>query len=302
MKRVLLTGYNSFTGPHLERALEKRNAKVFGISISLDKPEGNVFPADFKKPETLVKVLREVDPTHIIDLAGVSFVGHGKPVDFFTTNVIEKEGFYNAIYETVPNVSRVIVVSSATVYGNRDNSSLTEDLLPKPRNHYGLSKAGLEMVGSNWKEKLPILITRPFNYTGAGQHSRFLIPKIVDHFRARKSVIELGNIDVFRDFSDVRDVSAIYCDLLEAKNVKSGEIFNICSGNLQSLRDIISYCSEITDHDIEITVNPQFVRKDEIVRLGGNPEKLKMVSGNVNKTSLRETLEWMLSDEATETN
>jgi len=135
------------------------------------------------------------------------------------------------------------------------------------------------MVGDNWKEKLPVLITRPFNYTGADQHPRFLVPKIVSHFRDMKDEIELGNIDVYRDFSDVRDVAEIYCDLLFS-DVPSGEIFNICSGRLTSLRDIVAGCSEIMDHEINIKVNPAFVRKDEIVKLGGDAAKLMGVSDN----------------------
>jgi len=297
MDKVLLTGYNSFTGPYIVNALEARGADVYGLSTSAIAGNDKVFVANFSDFDVLKSVFETVKPTHIIDLAGVSFVGHGEPLDFFHTNVIQKETLYKAIHTALPGLKRLIVVSSATVCGNRDNPKLSEDLLPKPRNHYGLSKAGLEMVGANWKEQLPVLITRPFNYTGADQHPRFLVPKIVSHFRDRKAEIELGNIDVFRDFSDVRDVAEIYADLLFS-NAPSGEIFNICSGQLQSLRGIIEMCSEITGHEIQIQVNPAFVRKDEIVKLGGSAEKLKTVSKNVSKTAFKETLRWMLDYES----
>jgi nucleoside-diphosphate-sugar epimerase len=126
---------------------------------------------------------------------------------------------------------------------------------------------------STWFGRFPILITRPFNYTGPGQSEDFLVPKIVNHFRKRAPYIELGNLQVSRDYSDVEDVIAVYLALLES-NTRS-EVVNICSGRAIALLDIISMMNEIAGHEIEVRVNPKFVREIEVLRLVGNPAKLR---------------------------
>ena len=118
-----------------------------------------------------------------------------------------------------------------------------------------------------WFAKLPIIITRPFNYTGIGQAGNFLIPKIVNHFRENKKQIELGNINVSRDFSDVRDIAKSYVDLLESD--VCSEVFNLCSGNVHSLSSIITKMEKIAGYSIDVQVNPDFVRENEIKILGG---------------------------------
>ena len=141
-------------------------------------------------------------------------------------------------------------------------------------------------------DKLPIVIARPFNYTGIGQDEKFLLPKIVSHFRRKAPVIELGNLDVSRDFSDVRSVVNAYLKLLES--CPQGETFNVASGSIYSLLDIVQICTELTGHNIEVTVNPDFVRPNEIKKLGGDASKLTGSIGDWKKTELRETLSWML--------
>ncbi|MFA2151318.1 GDP-mannose 4,6-dehydratase, partial [Escherichia coli] len=96
----------------------------------------------------------------------------------------------------------------------------------------------------------------------------FLLPKIVKHFKAKAPVIELGNIDVWRDFTDVRALSQAYVKLLQAK--PTGEVINICSGRTYSLRKIIELCEKITGHHLEIQVNQAFVRANEVKTLSGD--------------------------------
>ncbi len=144
-----------------------------------------------------------------------------------------------------------------------------------------------------WMPQLPMIITRPFNYTGVGQAENFLLPKIVSHFRRKADVIELGNVDVARDFSDVRSLVAAYRRLIEAGAF--GQTVNVCSGRTYSLRDIISLCSEISNHEIEIKVNPEFVRKNEVRTLSGDNRLLKTLIGEWEVPPIRETLHWMLN-------
>jgi len=145
-----------------------------------------------------------------------------------------------------------------------------------------------------WLDKLPLFIVRPFNYTGAGQDEKFLIPKIVSHFKKKKPVIELGNLDVWREFGDVRSVANIYKKLIET--CPAGETLNICTGTTYSLKEVVSLCEKITGHKIEIKVNPEFVRANEVRELTGDNSRLKGCINDWEMHKLEDTLQWMLSD------
>jgi nucleoside-diphosphate-sugar epimerase len=116
-------------------------------------------------------------------------------------------------------------------------------------------------------DRLPIVLARPFNYTGIGQDEKFLIPKIVSHFKRRALSIELGNLDVSRDFSDVRDVVAVYADLLLDAQGVEGQTLNVCSGRAYALRDVLNLAESITKHTVEIRVNPALVRSNEVPQI-----------------------------------
>ena len=143
-----------------------------------------------------------------------------------------------------------------------------------------------------WFDRLPIVITRPFNYTGVGQDAQFLIPKIVSHFKRRADNIELGNLDVSRDFSDVRDVADAYVALLESDS--KSEVFNVCSGRAVALRAVLDMAARITGHALKVTVNPAFVRANEIPVLRGSHRKLSSAIAYAARYSLEDTVQWML--------
>ena len=187
-----------------------------------------------------------------------------------------------------------IVASSANVYGNSALEVLDETAATLPANDYAVSKLAMEYLAKTYMARLGIVITRPFNYTGVGQEPRYLIPKIVDHFKEQAPHIELGNTDVARDFSDVRDIARAYRSLAEAQ--PHGQTFNLCSGEATALETLIRIASEITGHDIEVKVNPDFVRENEIKILRGSREKLNGVAGHERCHKIRETLEWMLQN------
>jgi nucleoside-diphosphate-sugar epimerase len=146
---------------------------------------------------------------------------------------------------------------------------------------------------------LPIVITRPFNYTGPGQAPQFLIPKLVSHFARRAPAIELGNLHVEREFNDVRMVCDAYLALL-AHGVP-GEAYNVCSGQPYTLQHVIGVLSDITGHKLDVQVNPAFVRANEVHRLCGSPRKLSVCVGDLSAYGLANTLQWMLDAVATKT-
>ena len=198
-----------------------------------------------------------------------------------------------ALADSAKKPDAVLIASSANVYGNNTPGKLSETTPANPANDYAVSKLAMEYVAKLFQDKLPLIIARPFNYTGVGQAENFLIPKIVSHFKARKEVIELGNIDVWRDFSDVRYLVKSYAALLES--TAFGMTVNVASGEMHSLREVIDMCEALTGHTIRIEVNPQFVRANEIKELCGDISLLNQLTHQQLRTiPLRETLRWML--------
>ncbi len=291
-KRALVTGLDGFTGHYLARDLEEAGYVVHGIS---DRPCNlpNCEEADLLDKDALSRVLREVRPTVVAHLAAISFVGHGNADAIYQVNLIGTRHLLEALSAAETPPECVLLASSANVYGNVQASRIDETVLPNPANDYAVSKLAMEYMARLWMDRVPIVISRPFNYTGVGQAPQFLLPKIVGHFQRREKVIELGNVDVERDFSDVRFVSQAYCRLLQA--APAGEVFNICSGTAWSLKEILAMMAEVAGYEIEVRVNPDFVRGNEVKRLQGSAGKLEALIGELPRISLRETLAWMYS-------
>ncbi len=287
--RVLITGIDSFTGKHLSGYLEKSGFDVYGTSLfgSADKK----YQCDITQKSQIVDVLKIIKPDYFIHLSGISFAAHGEVQDFYKVNTIGTTNILDVFLELNLKPQKIILASSATVYGNQGLEVLDESLCPKPANHYGASKYVMECLASSYFDKLPIIITRPFNYTGVGQAENFLIPKIVKHFKEKKGFIELGNLDVSREFNDVSFVCEVYEKLLKCEKV-SGTV-NICSGRGIKLLEVIDMMNEIAGYSIDVKVNPAFVRKDEIKSLTGSPEKLFNMIGSVEQCSFHETLKKM---------
>ncbi|WP_246167780.1 NAD-dependent epimerase/dehydratase family protein [Propionivibrio limicola] len=293
-KKVLITGGTGFTGRHLVRNLESAGCSVFCLG---DHPADvpNFFLASILDREALSKVVREVQPDFVVHLAAISFVAHENVNDIYEINVIGSRNLLHVLAEEAPNVECVLLASSANVYGNSSVEAVNEAVPLLPVNDYAVSKLAMEYVARLWMGRLPIVIARPFNYTGVGQSANFLLPKIVDHFRRGAREIELGNLDVARDFSDVRMVTAAYCDLLKA--APAGEVFNVCSGVAYSLQDVLDMMAEIAGYRIRVTVNPAFVRSNEVKMLRGDNAKLVSAIGALKSRPLKETLAWMYSGE-----
>jgi len=217
--------------------------------------------------------LLTVKPNYIIHLAAISFVGHTNTDDFYKVNVVGTQNLLEAIRQNCKNeIIKIILASSATVYGNQTNTVLSEDLCPNPVNHYGISKYAMEQVAKLYYNSLPILVVRPFNYTAPKQNINFIIPKIAKAFNDKANVLELGNIEVYREYNSIEFICECYFQLALSSYTK--EIVNLCTGKTYSLSQVISKFKDFTNHEIDIKVNPEFVRSNEILKLSGDPKKL----------------------------
>lgn len=290
---VLVTGSGGFTGKHLCRELEVHGYRVFGVSQRAT-PAPDELVLDLRDTRAVRDALREVRPTFVVHLAAIAFVAHDTPLDLYDVNVLGTLSLLEALEAEGSRPSRVLLASSANVYGSPTVEQVDETLFPAPIGHYAASKLVMEHLSRSHADRLPIVITRPFNYTGPGQEERYLVPKLVAHFRDRRDTIELGNLDVERDFSDVRDVARIYRLLLESPQAV-GVTVNVASGRGIALRDMLARLSEMTRHEIEVQVNPAFVRKNEIARLVGDTTRLTALVGAVERTPFDATLRDMLS-------
>lgn len=280
-KKVLITGIDGFTGIELEQQLISNGYDVFG-TVLLATPNKQHLICDIRNQEEIRNTIETVRPEYIFHLAGISFVGEQNRSLIYDVNVIGTENLLEAVLQCKIMPTKIIVASSATVYGNQNASTLDENMCPRPVNHYGYSKLIMEHLVANYFPKLNILITRPFNYTGLNQAGQFLIPKIISHFKERKQFIELGNTNVAREFNNVSDVSNLYLKLMlcDAGNT----IVNLCSGTAVYLMDIIQYLNKLAGYEIKIKVNPELVRANEISILKGSTIKLRsLVSYNLEK-------------------
>lgn len=296
MSRVLITGVDGFTGRHLATVLASQGHQVIGISHRpvTDPVEGlaESHVCDLTDAQCLKEIVAQSRPDKIAHLAAIAFVSHGIIEDIYRTNIVGSRNLLEAV-SAVGGVDAVLLASSANIYGNRVSGAINEDVAPDPVNDYAVSKVAMEFVAQLYREKFPIIIARPFNYTGVGQSINFVIPKIIDHVRRKAGQIELGNLDVARDFSDVRDVVTDYGVLLSRPEAV-GKVFNICSAEAQSLRDVIEMVKDISGHDFDVTVNPAFVRENEVKMLWGDRTRIEALSGQRPQHTLRDTLAWML--------
>jgi nucleoside-diphosphate-sugar epimerase len=294
---ALITGIQGFTGRYLAQELRAAGYTVVGLSHELvDKGDSEVVhQQDLLDRDGLFGVIAQVKPEVVVHLAGIAFVAHGDAEAIYRTNVVGTRNLLEAVAKSGCRASSILLASSANVYGNATAEPIEETTPTAPANDYAVSKLAMEHMASLWGDQLPITIVRPFNYTGVGQSLSFILPKIVDHFRRRAPIIELGNLDVIRDFSDVRSVVKRY-QLLLMNEARGGEIYNVCSGRGYSLSDVLQIMRELSGHGPQIRVNPAFVRANEVRRLIGSQAKLDAVIGAVPEVPLRETLKWMLGN------
>jgi nucleoside-diphosphate-sugar epimerase len=290
--KILITGINGFTGKYLMKYLQEKRYDVYGISNNITENDSNILQCSIIDKEELIAVVKKIKPNYIIHLAAISFVQHKDIEEIYNVNVIGTQNLLDASLEIKENLKKIIIASSATVYGNQESTVLSENSCPNPVNHYGISKLSMEFITKTYFNKLPIIITRPFNYTAPGHGEQFVIPKIAKAFINKEANLELGNLNVYREYNSVNFVCDIYYRLMKSETIS--EIVNIASGKTYSLNEIISLFEEKTNHKPAIKINPNFVRKDEIERLAGDTKKLHEIIGTTSNYSIDDVIKSFL--------
>ncbi|WP_321782769.1 GDP-mannose 4,6-dehydratase [Paraburkholderia sp. J94] len=299
--RALITGVGGFTGRYMAERLAANGYRVWGTvrpgETLADTSLADLvtpLPADLLDRGALAHAVETVQPDVVVHLAAVAHVADSDVARTYVVNVVGTRNLLEALAHQRHVPRAVLLASSANIYGNATNGVIDETVEPQPANDYAVSKLAMEYVAKRWDAQLPIVVARPFNYTGVGQSPDFLIPKIVDHYARGEKTISLGNLHVARDFSDVRDVVNAYAKLIEA--APRGATVNVCSGTGHTLGALIDALWRIAGYRIDVKVDPRFVRANEVRQLIGSNAKLRSIVGDSARKPLEDTLRWMYEE------
>lgn len=280
-EKVLISGAAGFIGRHLIKELKKQGIDYLGIDNTEDAVN-NIIRTSLLDFMGLKDVLKEYKPTVIVHLAAIALATYENTAEIYNVNVVGTENLMRAITETCTEGTRMVMVSTAGVYGNQNKEFYDETLPFNPENHYSYSKMITEYLSAQYGN-IDIRIVRPFNIIGAGQRNVFLIPKLIECFAQRKPELRIGNIKPERDYVSIEYCIQALLALALKKEIKY-KVYNICSGIGHSVQDVIDILKSYYGYCPEIIVDEKFVRKNEIWRMVGNPERLlELLDGKKSK-------------------
>jgi nucleoside-diphosphate-sugar epimerase len=293
--KLFISGIEGFAGRYLAREAIQNGFQVSGITHREGQHAPNVHLCSLLDSISLKKILSAVQPDYVAHLAAVSTYLSGDVASVYRTNVLGSRNLVEALASLAKPPKRVLLVSSGNVYDSSHSERLSEDAPLRAITDYSISKIAMEQLAHWWGQFFEIAVARPFNHIGIGQKPDFLIPKLLHHFQQRSPQIELGNLAVTRDFSDVRDVAKSYLSILKMAALPPSPI-NVCSGVGTSLRNVLELLERLTGHSPNVIAKEEFARKHEILSLIGNPSLLESLGGIAPKTPLADCLNWMLQN------
>jgi len=252
-------------------------------------------------PASVRAVLDAARPEVIVHLAGLSSVAksHQEPTRAFAVNALGAVNLLAAAREAALR-ARILLIGSAEVYGALPaGTRATEDFPLRPVSPYAASKAAAEIAALQFHRAtgLDVVAVRPFNHIGAGQAPHFVVPSFarqVEAIRTRRSpaTLQVGDLTVTRDFSHVDDVVRAY--RLLALQARSGETYNVCSGEGRTIRSLLDELLEMAGVTAEVRVDRLRLRPAEIPSLVGDSAKLRKLGWQPVRTvrdALRDVLQ-----------
>ncbi len=311
MKKILVTGYGGFVSNHLIDFIEQldNSYEVFGVSRSfisrpnIIKSVFNHIIMDLKQESSVFELIKSIEPDYVIHLASNSSVAYSwsEPVKSFQNNTNIFLNLVEAIRKC--NIDcRVLSVGSSEEYGIVQESflPLSESSPLNPISPYAVARVSQEMISTIYNQGfgLNIVKTRSFNHIGPGQSSSYVISSFAKQIVQRKLKIEkgpikVGNIDLIRDFIDVRDVVSSYMAILE--NGKKGEVYNVCTGNGYSIREILLLLMQISGENCEIETDQNLYRPIDNPIIIGDNSRIKQHCEWFPKYSIDQTLSDVIS-------
>ncbi len=285
--RVLVTGASGFVGPHLIQELEQHGHIVIPTSLK-NSPN----PCDLLDEKAVEKLVRRTKPQAVVHLAGMSNLGKSWKNVAFTidANTVPTRHLCRALEKT-HSPALFLLVSTATVFDLRSEKTFDEKSRPKPKNPYAASKLAAEyLLRSFESRRLKTYIARPLNHTGPGQTTEFAVPAFAKRIiEARNGgVITVGNINVKRDISDVRDIVRAYRLILEKKPRE--RLFVLGTGKAAAMKDILREFSRLSGKKISLRVDMKLLRPSDPKSITVNPALAKKVLGWKAQIPLKQTL------------
>lgn len=299
--RVFVTGIEGFVGTHLARYLKERGDEVYGTHYAPVREElpATLFPCDINDFNAIKRALEESRPDWLIHLAGISSVAEAEknPIPTYQVNTLGTLKLLIAVHQLMLPC-RILLISSADVYGRGDKPHSETDPL-QPLTAYARSKYLAEEIARLYYQTwdMDIVILRPFSHTGPGQTDRFVFGRVASHIAKVEQgkappILEMGDLEVRRDYTDVRDIVRAYISALE--NCPAGETYNVTSGRPVLLRDGVEILLRLAREKIEIRQGVIEKRHYDIPFLSGNPEKFYRATGWTAQIPLEKTLSDLL--------
>jgi GDP-4-dehydro-6-deoxy-D-mannose reductase len=312
--RFLITGIAGFAGRHLAERLLAEGYEVFGCDRSLpvttpptrppNLPADHLLVCDICDRGQIEAVVRAVRPDGVFHLAAFTSpaASFDDPDGAYRVNLFGSLNLFGAVHDAaIP--CRVVWVGSGDAYGQVDTDELpvSERNLFRPLSPYAVSKAAADLAAYQWSRArgLDVVRVRPFNHTGPGQTAHFVCANFafqlaaVKH-RRRPQRIEVGNLDVVRDFSDVRDVVRAYVAAFECG--KTGEAYNVCSGSGRTPRHILKRLMQLSGTEVDVAMDPARQRPTDVPVLIGSAAKLRDAAGWMPMIDWDQTLRDLLED------
>ncbi|MBI28603.1 MAG: GDP-6-deoxy-D-mannose reductase [Alphaproteobacteria bacterium MarineAlpha5_Bin11] len=292
MNKILITGIDGFVGNYFAKFLLKSNKdKIFGTGLSFVNSAAykdlsrltTTGTVDLTNKQDTYDFLKSCKPDLIIHLAAQSSIpiSWENPFRTININMMSTYNLLESICELNLMPKKVLVISAAAAYGHvkKNGELITEKDEFSPDNPYAVSKVGSEMIANQFmvKHKLNINIARPFTHIGPGQSDKFVCSEFAKTISliekgSIKNNLSVGNLEIRRDFLDVRDVVFAY-DLIINKS-KPGEIFNVCSGRGTSIKSILDSLLGQSNKNINIEIDRSKFRENEAKCIVGDNSKI----------------------------
>ncbi|MDQ6671927.1 MAG: GDP-mannose 4,6-dehydratase [Chloroflexota bacterium] len=304
--RALITGIGGFVGRHLLQHLHTHGDEVCGIGRPADcagiSASVRVFMADLGDRPAVERVVRQTQPEAVYHLAAQSSPAESlhDPWATIGNNLLAQVNLFEAVLSSGIR-PRVLVIGSSDEYGRVGPGEVPthEDVPLRPTTPYAVSKVGQDVMGFQYfaQHGLPVVRVRPFNHTGPGQDARFVIPSFAHQLAeiekaGREPVLRVGNLDVARDFSDVRDMVCAYRLALVAG--VPGDVYNLGRGQSVRLTDTVNELITLCRIPVQIRVDPLLLRPADVPRQEADTRKFTALTGWQPRiawhTTLRDTL------------
>ena len=307
--RALITGASGFVGEHLcAYLLAHTDWELAGtvypqpVEALPSDPRLVLRHIDLRDPGSVQALLGDMQPDAIFHLAAQSFVptSFADPWDTLENNIRGQLNLLEAVRRSERQV-RMLVVGSNEEYGTPQPGELpqTEESPLRPSNPYAVSKVAQDFLGLQYflAHGMPVIRVRPFNHTGPGQTPRFVVPAFASQIARiegglQEPLLKVGNLDVARDFTDVRDiVRAYYLAVIQGD---PGEVYNLASGQPRSVRRLLEALLSHSRVEIRVEQDPALYRPVDAPVAYGSAEKFYRLTGWKPEISFEQTLQDVL--------